>query len=220
MNEAQLKQIWQTSNEKLDQCLTISRKNIEDITKIKVQSLLFSIKPIKLFTILIGSLWVVIGGIITVNLFINAYEKISPFFIWSTTLQLVITAISLLIYFYQITLIYQTDLSDPIVITQQRLTRLKSSSLWAARVIFLQLPLWTTFYWNKNMIQNANTVLWSIQIIITLLFTFAGVWLFFNINYNNREKKWFKFIFSGKEWENVIRAIELNNEVLHFKTEK
>jgi hypothetical protein len=220
MNENQIKELWKNSNAKFEQSRIITRQNTADITKLKVQSLLSSMKPIKIVTVLTGILWVGLGGVIIVRLFAHAFEKVSPFFLLSAALQILITAIALVIYICQIILIYQADISDTVIETQRKLTHLKSSSIWLARLLFLQLPLWTTFYWNKGMRQNGNIGLWIIQIAVTLSFTLIAVWLFFNIKYENKDKKWFKFIFSGKEWQPVLKAMELNKEIMDFEQER
>ena len=129
-----------------------------------------------------------------------------------------LTTLAIGVYLYQLILIHQADISEPILATQDKLARLKSSTLWVARLLFLQLPVWTTFYWNKSMLENGNMVLYIIQIIVTLLFTFLAVWLFRNIRYENRNKKWFKLIFSGNEWSPVIRSMELLSQVDEYKT--
>lgn len=220
MNENQIKELWQITNAKFEDSFSISRKSTEDITKMKVHTLLSSMKPVKVFTVVAGFLWVVFGGIAVANLFIYEFAKISPWFLFSAAFQIFFTAIALVLYIYQTVHIYQADISDSVVETQRKLATLKSTSLWIARVLFLQLPLWTTFYWSKNMMQNGSTVLWMLQIIITLLFAFIAIWLFFNIKYKNKDKKWFKFIFSDKQWDAVLKAIELNKEIEEFKKDK
>lgn len=220
MDDNQLKELWKTTNSKLEDSLSITWQNTEDITKMKVQTLLSSLKPVKVFAVIAGGLWVVLGAIVVTNLFIYAFDIISPWFLFSAAIQILLTAIVLVLYIYQTVHIYQADISDPVVVTQKKISTLKSTSLLIARFLFLQLPLWTTFYWNKNMMENGNTVLWIFQIAITLSFVFIAGWLFFNIKYKNKDKKWFRFIFSRKEWEPVLKAIELNKEITDFKKEK
>lgn len=219
MEETQLKELWQSSNAKLEQSIKITAQLAEEITKIKVHTLLSSIKPVKLLAVVSGLLWVGFGSFISINLFINVYKEINPFFLFSYSIQLIITALALVIYIYQTVLIYNADISDSVIVTQLKLTQLKSSSLWIAKLLFLQLPLWTTFYWNKHMILNGNVILWILQIVITLSFTFMALWLFYNIKYENKDKKWFKLIFRGKEWDAVIKAIEINKNIKEFKRE-
>lgn len=219
MDEINIKELWQSSNKKLELSLSLSRKNAEDVTKLKMQSLLSSMKPLKLFTILVGLVWVGLGSVVIVNLFVYAYSKISLFFLFSAAIQVLLTAIALIIYIYQLILIHEVDISEPILETQEKLASLKSSTLWVTRVLFLQLPVWTTFYWNESMFENGNAFLYVIQAIITLSFTYLAIWLFFNIKFENKDKKWFKVIFNGIEWIPLLKAIELNKEIEEFKQE-
>lgn len=39
MDDNKIKELWQASNEKLEQSILLNKKNAEDITKMKVQSL-------------------------------------------------------------------------------------------------------------------------------------------------------------------------------------
>jgi hypothetical protein len=70
------------------------------------------------------------------------------------------------------------------------------------------------------MMQNGNVWLWIMQIVVTLSFTFIGVWLFFSMKYKSKDKKWFKFIFREKEWGPVLKAMELSKKIAHFQQEK
>ena len=81
MNENDLKLLWQSANEKLEDNFKVAKVNTEDITKMKVQGFLSSMKPAKIFTLIVGIVWVIILGIVLVNLFIHAYDKVSLFFL-------------------------------------------------------------------------------------------------------------------------------------------
>ena len=212
MEERDILALWKSYDQKLEANLLLNRKNTADITGMKVQSLLASMKPIKIFTLVVGVLWVLFVDTLIINLFAIA----NPFFLISAGIQVLLTKFAIGIYLYQLILIHQVDVSEPIVATQSRLTRLQSSTLWVARLLFLQLPVWTTFYWNKSMLENGNTFLYIIQIAVTLAFAFLAVWLFLNIRYENRDKKWFRLIFDGVEWTPVIRSMELYREIEAF----
>lgn len=219
MNELALKELWKTANEKLEENFTINRKNTEDITRLKVQNFVSSIKPIKIFAILVGILWVGILGTVVVNLFIFSFSKISPLFLFSLSMQVVLTAIALIIYIYQLITIYQVDITEPILKTQEKIASLKTTTLWAAKLMFLQLPVWTTFWWNETMFTDWNFLQWSILLLYTGSFTFLSLWLFFNIKYENRDKKWFKFIFNGKEWTPLMKSMELLEQIDEYKAD-
>lgn len=217
MNELELKKLWQTNNEKLKESFVISNKNTEAITRLKVHDFLGSMKPIKIFTLLVGFVWVGFGTIFLSHSYLYTFSEANKFFLFSASIQIVLTAIALWIYLYQLITIYQVDITDPILKTQKCLTQLKISTLWSARVLFLQLPVWSTFWWNQNMVAEWSLGQWAIPVIIAVLLTYVAIWLFFNIKYENRNKKWFQFIFKGKEWTPLMKSMELLEQVELFK---
>lgn len=209
MEEINLKELWQATNQKLEMSFQISKKQTEEITHLKVHNLISSMKPIKILTILLGIMWVTILGSAVVNLFLFAFSEANLFFLFSAAVQVTLTAAALLIYIYQLVTIYQLDLTESILNTQKKLARLRTSTLWVTRILFLQLPVWTTFYWNESMLENGNWLLWIIQGAITLSFAYIAIWLFLNIKFENRNKKWFRLIFGGKEWTPLMKSMEL-----------
>lgn len=219
MNVLEIKELWQTSNERLENSLKISQQSVEDIKQLKIQNYLSSMKPIKIFTVLVAILWVGIGLPVLSTIFINSFEQANKFFLFSASIQVLITLIALVIYMYQLISIYSLDVTEAVLKTQKVLATLKTSTLWITRVLFLQLPVWTTFYWNESMLQNGNWFLWITQALVTLLFTYAAIWLFINIKYENKDRKWFRMIFKGKEWTPIMESMELLDKIKTFKTE-
>lgn len=205
--------LWKSYNKKLDETILLNKKNAEEITKIKVKSFVASMSPLKLFTILTGIIWVGLVDLLIVNLFHVA----NLFFLISAGIQSLLTTLAIGIYLYQLVLIRQVDISEPIMVTQDKLARLKSSTIWVARLLFLQLPVWTTFYWNKSMLENGTVGLYILQIVVTLSFLVIAIWLFLNIKYENKDKSWFRLIFNGREWNPVIQSIELLNQLEDFE---
>ena len=220
MNELEIKDLWITANEKLEKSFVINKKNTEDIARIKTQHLLSSMKPIKIFTILIGFLWVGAGAFILTPIYLYAFSEVSKFFLFSASIQILLTAIALFIYIFQLILIYQTEIADPILKTQERLAQLRISTLWVTRILFLQLPVWTTFWWSGNPFTDWTLLQWVVSLSVTIPFTFAAIWLFFNIKYENRNKKWFKLIFDGREWTPLQKSMELLEQIESYKPGK
>lgn len=213
MEETALLNLWKAYDSKLESSLAFNRKNAEDITKIKIRSLLGSMKPSKIIAILIGLLWV---GAVD-YLIVSLYAVATPFFLISAIIQVLLTKIAIGVYLYQLILIHQTDINAPILATQDKLARLKTSTLWVTRLLFLQLPVWTTFYWSKSMLENGHPILYLAQILITLFLTYLAVWLFLNIKYENREKRWFRLILGGAEWNPVMKSFDLLNQTEEYK---
>lgn len=219
MNEQELKQLWQTTNDKLEENFVINKKNIEDLKRVKVYSMLGSMKPIKIFALLIGILWVGIGIIVLSSIYINAFPEANKFFLFSATVQVLITAIALILYIYQLTKIYEVEIDAPILQTQKKLAQLQSSTLWSSRILLLQLPVWTTFWWNESMLTDWSIVQWVIVLFFTVSFTILALWIFFNIKYENRNKRWFRLIFAGKEWTPIMKSIEMMEQIEDYQTD-
>ena len=219
MEDTEIINLWKSYDKKLNENLLLNRKNVEEIIKMKAQSLLSTMKPIKIFTVLVGIFWVGLGIIVLSKIYFYAFVEANKFFLFSATIQVGLTAIALFIYLYQLILIYQVDVSEAILETQEKLASLKSSTLWVARILFLQLPVWTTFYCNESMLENGNAFLYMVQAAVTLSFTFVAVWLFRNIKYENRDKKWFRIIFNGNEWNAVIKSMELLSQIDEYRIE-
>ncbi len=217
MNEIELKKLWQTSNDKLEEDFGLDKKNTKEISQIKVHSILGSMKPVKIFTLLIGVLWVGIGATALSRIYVNAFWEANKFFLFSATVQILLTSIALLIYIYQLNKIYKVEIDEPILKTQNKLAQLKISTLWVTRIMFLQLPVWTTFWWNETMLTDWSFYQWLIPLFFTASFTFIALWLFFNIKFENRNKKWFKLIFNGKEWTPLMKSMELLEQMEEYK---
>jgi hypothetical protein len=213
MEDTAMINLWKSYDRKLEEVLLFSRQHAEELTRIKVRSFLTSMTPIKIFTIITGILWV---GFIDV-LLVGTFAVASPFFLVSLGIQVILTKLAIGVYLYQLTLIHRVDISEPILATQEKIARLQSSTIWVTRLLFLQLPIWTTFYLSKGMFQYGNTSLIILQVFITLLFTFMAVWLFLNIKYENRNKKWFRLIFKGKEWDPMIKSMELLGQIHEYR---
>jgi hypothetical protein len=216
MNETDLKMLWQSATEKLEISLQVNKKNTDDITRLKAQNLLSSMKPIKIFTLIVGILWVTGLGIVLVNLFVYSFDKVSLFFLYSATIQVLLTAISVAFYIYQLVLINEIDFSGSVLTIQENVSKLRISTLNVTRILFLQLPVWTTFYWNEKMFVAENWLFWILQGVASFSFTCAALWLFFNIKYENRYKKWFQLIFRGKEWTPLMKSMDLLNQIKQY----
>jgi hypothetical protein len=213
MQDVELINLWKSYSQQLDESLALNRKNAEDITKIKVKSLLASMNPLKFFTIAMGIVWV---GFVD-SLLIATFSSAGPFFLISAVIQVLLTKLAIGIYLYQLVLIQRVDVSEPIVKTQDTLARLTTSTLWVTRLLLLQLPVWTTFYLTSSLIKNGTPIFYIIQTFITLTFTAAAIWLFRNIKYANRDKPWFRLLFEGKEWSPVMKSMDLLNQTGEYK---
>ena len=213
MNDTDLKYLWQTGNEQIASSQKSDKTSLDKLTKRNVSHFLSSMKPIKIFTLLVGLLWVFSIGYVLIKLTINAYAQVSLYFLYSAYFQVMLTAMAVILYIIQLSTLYSIDFNKPVVILQKTLIKLKASTLNVTRILILQLPFWTTFYWNESMFKNGTLPLFILQGAVTISFTFLSLWLFFHLKFENADKWWFKLLLQGKEWEPIITSINILNEM-------
>ncbi len=213
MEDLTLIQLWKSYNQQMEENLQLNKSNAAEILKIKVKSAIVSMKPIKLFTVLVGIVWVFFVD----SVLFTTFDYVNTFFLVSAITQVVLTKLAIGIYLYQLALIDKVDVENNIVTVQEKIANLQASSLWVARLMFLQLPVWTTFYWNEEMLSNREYFLHGVQLVVTISFSVISIWLFLNIKMENREKKWFKILFHGKEWDSTIHAMGMLDQINRFK---
>jgi hypothetical protein len=213
MNDTDLKYLWQTGNEQIALSQKSDKTSLDKLTKRNVSHFLSSMKPIKIFTLLAGLLWVLGMGYVLLKLTINAYDQVSLYFLYSAYFQVMLTAMAVILYIIQLSTLYSIDFNKPVVILQKTLINLKASTLNVTKILILQLPFWTTFYWNESMFKNGTLPLFILQGAVTISFTCLAIWLFFNLKYENADKWWFKLLLQGKEWEPKITSIGILNDM-------
>lgn len=209
MEQKSIKDVWRQMDKTVESSLELNRAVLMDVARLKIKAHLNTLKPIKWFAIAVGVIWV---GFVDAVL-LNSFGFASPFFIVSAIAQSLITKIAICLYVYQLMLLRATDFSAPILDTQRRLLQIQASSLWVSRILFLQLPFWTTFYLNKGMLVNTSGAMLFVQLMATLAFTAASVWMFVNIRPSNYNKKWFKMLFTGAEWTPLVESLRLMDEL-------
>ena len=213
MNDTDLKYLWQAGNNQIAISQKSDKTSLDNLTKRNVSHFLSSMKPIKIFTLLVGLLWVFSIGYVLIKLTINAYDQVSLYFLYSAYFQVMLTAMAVILYIIQLSTLYSIDFNKPVVILQKTLINLKASTLNVTKILILQLPFWTTFYWNESMFKNGTLPLFILQGAVTISFTCLAIWLFFNLKFENADKWWFKLLLQGKEWEPLITSINILNDM-------
>ena len=213
MNDTDLKYLWQAGYEQIAINQKSDKTSLDNLTKRNVSHFLSSMKPIKIFTLLVGLLWVFSIGYVLIKLTINAYDQVSLYFLYSAYFQVMLTAMAVILYIIQLSTLYSIDFNKPVVILQKTLINLKASTLNVTKILILQLPFWTTFYWNESMFKNGTLPFFILQGAVTISFTYLSLWLFFHLKFENADKWWFKLLLQGKEWEPLITSIGILNDM-------
>jgi hypothetical protein len=75
MNELDLKRLWKENHDKLEGSFSFNKEYADNTTRMKVQSMQGSMKPVKFFTLLVGILWVGIGSIALISVYLHSFSE-------------------------------------------------------------------------------------------------------------------------------------------------
>lgn len=218
MEEIKLEEMWKAYSQEIAnakvlnmQSWVLNTKTFEYLQLHKAQSGLRSMARFKKGAILLGVLWVLFLGVLVYgNHMKNVYFSVSVGMI------MLFSILAIAIYIKHIVLINQMNMNDNVVQVQEKLAELQTSTINSVRTLWLQLPFYTTFFWSSQWIAT-DKLFWLTAFPITLVFVAMAVWLYRNISYRNSDKKWFRLMFSGREWTPMIKAIHYLKEIQEFK---
>lgn len=213
MENIEIINLWKQYDEKLEKSLSLNQKIIAELQQQKAKNALRSSFRIKLWTVILGLLYV---GMLVYFLsfsfsFASIYLKIS------IGLHALVCFIAILVYINQLVQIKQIDNAENVVQMQQKLAKLKVSTVNVVAILFLQLPVFSTFNITEKLIYETPLNFWFIQVPIVLLFTAVGIWLYKIIDIKNMDKKWFKMMFYGSDWSSIIKSGKFLKEIENFE---
>jgi hypothetical protein len=185
---------------------------IEALQKEKAKSKLNSLVSLKMIMVVLGIFYVLFLGIL-----VYGNHSKNPYFGVSISMIMLITIIAIVVYIKHIVMIRQINYSESITDVQTKLSALQSSTINIGRILWLQLPFWCTFFWSKRWIISNDIKFWLIAFPVALAFTLMAIWLYRNISLKNKDKKWFRVLFSSSEWTSVVKAREFIAEIDEFK---
>lgn len=220
MEDMELKNVWKSYENQLEQARILNLQswvlNLE--TKQSVQLMKAKTKLNRLARL---KSWMVVAGIAWIAallfLILNSLEWKKLFFVLSLSMIVLFTIVAVVVYIYHVRLIRSIDNSESIVEAQEKTAKLQSSSLQVVRILFLQMPFYTTWFYTWNQVTEPDPRFWLISFPITLFFVYLSLWLYRNINYKNINKRWFRFLFNGPEWTPIMKAMSFMQEIEEFK---
>jgi len=212
MDNLEIINLWKQYDAKLEKTLSLNQKIIVELQQQKAKNALRPAKRMKVFAVIAGIIYVSILAYLVYHSL--SFEKI--FFAGSLSVSIVITTIAIATYIHQLVLINEIDNSEHVIYIQQRLAKLQTSTLKIVGLLLLQLPFYSTWYINFEWINNSPNAFYFIHVPIVLLFALASIWFYKNINIKNKDKKWFRFLFSGPEWTSIIRSGQFLDEIESF----
>jgi len=220
MEDLELRELWKQYNQQVEQAnilnlqsWVLQMQTFEYLQTSKAKSKLQAVSRFKRWVAALGVLWVLFLAF----LFFNSLSWGKIFFASSVGAILVFNIYAVILYIRHTFLIQAIDNSESLMDVQQKIAELKASTLQGTRVLFLQTPFYCTFFWNFYWMHESPVSFWLIAVPVALLFCALSIWLYRSIRPENAEKKWFRLLFSGREWTSVIRAGEYLKEIEEYR---
>ena len=165
---------------------------------------------------------IIIGLLYAIGLLFLAVNSVhwpTLFFCISTAAIGTINLVAVVGYIRQLNWITAFQHEENIVLAQEKLVKLRHSSIYVTRILFLQAPFYTTFSLNPAMINSHTSAFFFIALPVIILFSAASFWLYKNIRLENADKKWFRILFAGNEWGSIIQSQKFLEDIEEFKTD-
>ncbi|MCC6289908.1 MAG: hypothetical protein IT249_18680 [Chitinophagaceae bacterium] len=194
--------LWKSQNAKLDETISINKKLLKESLHNKAKSALGGFKATRWVGIIFGVLWCVAMSFIL----IASWKYTNWFFKSAFIIHITVSLIAVGLYIYHLILLKNFDNSQTVISAQRELVELKFSNLRTLGILWLQLPVFSTWYMSNEWMHNAPFTFWFIQMPIVLVQLFIGFWLYRNLNYKNQQKKWFKWFVSKGEFGKINKA--------------
>lgn len=135
----------------------------------------------------------------------------------STSAIVLITGAVVVDYLIQLYLLYTLDFQASIIKTQKQLSYIETSIIRSVRISFLQLPFYTFFYINHEVISEATIRFWSFQLVFTGMFIAIALFFYLNISPKNLRKKWVKKFVDDAGGQSLRKTMEFINEIEDYQ---
>ncbi|RZL13607.1 MAG: hypothetical protein EOO96_31695 [Pedobacter sp.] len=213
MENLEIINLWKQYDEKLEKSLSLNQKILVELQQQKAKNALKPARNYKYIAVFVGLTYIAL-----IAYFLYHLSSFASIFVnISVAIHLLVTIIAVGMYIRQLVLISEIDRSEDILQMQQKMAKLKSSTLKVIAVCFLQFPVFATWNINFELIDKRPLAFWLIQVPIVALFTYVGVWFYKNINLKNINKRWFRMMFYGAEWNAILKSGKFMEEIKEFE---
>lgn len=214
MNMDEFIQLWKSYDAKLEHSLQLNLRLLKEVQSQKTRSVLRTLTAGRVIGIVLGVLYEIVLCVAC------WYVRSQPVMAISIGVFIVVTAIAMVAYLRELTLIGRIGYAENIVDTQEKLAGIQSSIIRALRISWIQLPFWATFFVNNELMRKGGPVFWAVEIPLVLAFTVIAIILFRNLTPEKMERKrWVRKLVQGTGWKSVTRAIGFMQEIREFKQE-
>lgn len=211
MEDQSLKEMWKVYEQKLEKSLAINLQIVKSLQVERAESNIRSFQRSQIIGVLFGIAWVLFLGFLIYLLQDNIFFSVSAGMI------ILFNVVAIGTYIRNAAIVDQINISGSIAETQAKLANMESTMSQVGRLMILQTPFYCTFYLNDQLLAHGGATFWSIEITLTVFFTFLSIWTYRNLTYKNIDKKWVRVVMDGFEAKAVRRAMEFLKELEEFK---
>jgi len=219
MEEQDIINLWKAQNVKIEQTLAINKQLLKEVVTQKARSAVSTFNRSKGWGIISFVIYLVILG----NILAYAIRHYSPglnYFIVSFAAIILINIKGLSDYIKHLVWVNAINYEGSITDIQEKLTKVQLSVVKHVRVMFLQLPFWTTFYLSSNWFpRDMGWGYLVFQALLTGSFAYAAWWLYTNQTIANLDKRWFRKLIAGSGGASIMQALIVYKEIEEFKQE-
>jgi cation transport ATPase len=152
MEDIELKEMWNSYNQSIEeakilnlQSWAVTIKTFEYLQIHKAKSKLSSLSAIKKRAVVVGMLWIFFLGLLVYG---NQLQNL--YFSVSLTMLIFFSIAAIAVYLKHIYMLNKINYSENLIDAQKKLTELQTSSINVFRVLWLQMPFYTTFFWSTK----------------------------------------------------------------------
>lgn len=219
MEDKELQRLWLAYDKQIadarilnTQSWALNLRCFEELQQSKARRKLRALSRHNMFAVILGIVWILLLGLLVWG---NHFQN--PYFSGSVAIIALFNVYAVWAYLYHTVLIGKIDYDEDVVSTQKRLAVLQSSTFKSLRIIWLQLPFYSTFFWSTALV-NSGAAFWLIAFPVTLTLTGLAIYLYRSLRVENMNKKWVRsLMMAGPELKNITRSMAFLKEVEEVK---
>lgn len=215
MEDNELINIWKAQDHQIRQKMELNTEALHETLRKEGKSSLWGLKIIRWVGIIIGIFWCL--GVL--GILIIAWNHSNIFFKSSLIINFLCTAAAVFLYAYHLRLLKVFNALS-VAVAQQRLMALRNSNLKTFGILWLQLPVFSMWFITDDWIQNSPYTLWFIHFPLVLVQAYIGFWIYWNFDYKNHDKKWFRWFVSQGEFKRIDKAMSILAQIEELNPQK
>jgi hypothetical protein len=157
---------------------------------------------------------------ITFLAFLVYHSLDKVYFSISVGLLIVFNIFAVIAYIRHIAILTSVSIAESITETQRKIALVRTSDNLVSRILLLQTPLYCTWWYTEDLVQNGGVFFWTVNATIVALFTAAAIFLFIKLSPSNQSSRWIRWANNFFGSEKLIKASEFLQEIEEYKKEQ